>query len=146
MVLSQIFIFILFKVVSLKVPEGKIIYSSYDKGILSSTERTEMSLLRLAHIKRKILTLRSMYLMQPQADIDEIGLETMIQMLLYLLFQWLALPIDELWITYGSGKNVHHTERHRKHQKRNMPHLQSHWTTDHHRSQQADHQFLRRHF
>ena len=29
--------------------------------------------------------------MQPQADIDEIELETMIQMLLYLLFQWLAL-------------------------------------------------------
>ena len=29
--------------------------------------------------------------MQPQADIDEIELETMIPMLLYLLFQWLAL-------------------------------------------------------
>ena len=42
-------------------------------------------------MKRKILALRSMYLMQPQADIDEIELETMIQMLLYLLFQWLAL-------------------------------------------------------
>ena len=45
MVQSQIFIFILFKVVSLKVPEGKSIYSTYDKNILSSTERTEMSLL-----------------------------------------------------------------------------------------------------
>ena len=42
-------------------------------------------------MERKILALRSMYLMQPQADIDEIELETMIQMLLYLLFQWLAL-------------------------------------------------------
>ena len=42
-------------------------------------------------MKRKILALRSMYLMQPQAEIDEIELETMIQMLLYLLFQWLAL-------------------------------------------------------
>ena len=42
-------------------------------------------------MKRKILALQSMYLMQPQADIDEIELETMIQMLLYLLFQWLAL-------------------------------------------------------
>ena len=61
--------------------------------------------MRLAHIKRKILALRSMYLMRPQADIDEIELETMIQML-YLLFQWLALPTDELWITYGSEKNV----------------------------------------
>ena len=41
-------------------------------------------------MKRKILALQSTYLMQPQADIDEIELETMIQML-YLLFQWLAL-------------------------------------------------------
>ena len=31
-----------------------------------------------------------MQLMQPQADIDELELETMIQML-YVLFQWLAL-------------------------------------------------------
>ena len=41
-------------------------------------------------MKRKILALQSTYLMQPQADIDEIELETMIQML-YLLFQCLAL-------------------------------------------------------
>ena len=71
--------------VSLKVPEGKSIYSTYDENILSSTERTEMSM------KRKILALRSRHSMQPQADIDEIELETMIPMLLYLLFQWLAL-------------------------------------------------------
>ena len=45
-----------------------------------------------------------------------------------------------------TGHFKHHTERHRKHQKRNMPHLQSQWTTDYHRSQQTDHQFLRRHF
>ena len=38
------------------------------------------------------------------------------------------------------------TERHRKLQKRNMPHLQSQRTTYHHRSQQTYHQFLRRHF
>ena len=41
-------------------------------------------------MKRKILALRPIYLMQPEADIDEFELETMIQML-YLLFQWLAL-------------------------------------------------------
>ena len=45
-----------------------------------------------------------------------------------------------------TGRFKHHTERHRKHQKRNMPHLQSQWTTNHHRSQQTDHQFQRRHF
>ena len=53
MVYSQIFIFILFKVVSLKVPEGKSFYSSYDEGILSSTERTEMSLLAPCTHKEK---------------------------------------------------------------------------------------------
>ena len=42
-------------------------------------------------MKRKILALRSTHSMQPQADIYEIELETMIPMLLYLLFQWLAL-------------------------------------------------------
>ena len=45
-----------------------------------------------------------------------------------------------------TGHFKHHTERHRKLQKRNMPHLQSQRTTYHHRSQQTDHQFLRRHF
>ena len=45
MVVPETFIFILFKVVSLKVPEGKSVYSTYDEGILSSTERTEMRLL-----------------------------------------------------------------------------------------------------
>ena len=32
-----------------------------------------------------------MYMMQPQVDIDKFKLEAMMQMLLYLLFQWLAL-------------------------------------------------------
>ena len=46
--------------------------------------------MRLAHMKRKIVALRSMYSIQPQGGIDEIELETTIQML-YLLFQWLTL-------------------------------------------------------
>ena len=45
-----------------------------------------------------------------------------------------------------TGHFKHHTERNRKLQKRNMPHLQSQRTTYHHRSQQTYHQFLRRHF
>ena len=32
-----------------------------------------------------------MQLMQPQADIDELELDAILQILLYLLFQWLAL-------------------------------------------------------
>ena len=66
--------------------------------------------LRLAHMKRQILALWSMYLMQPQEDIDELELEAIIKMLLYLLFQWLAT--DELWVTYGPGKNVQNIPAH----------------------------------
>ena len=40
-------------------------------------------------MKLQILTL--MQPMQPQADIDELELEATLQILLYLLFQWLAL-------------------------------------------------------
>ena len=50
------------------------------------------------------------------------------------------------WQRRQTGHFKHHTERHSKKQKRNMLHLQSQWTTYHHRSQQTDHQFLRRHF
>ena len=85
MVLSQILVFILFEVVSLKVPVGKTIYSTYGESILTGKERT----LYLAHMKLQILTL--MQLMQPQAGIDELELEAILQILLYLLFQWLAL-------------------------------------------------------
>ena len=42
-------------------------------------------------MKRQILALWSMYMMQLQVDIDKFKLEAMIQMLLYLLFQWLVL-------------------------------------------------------
>ena len=80
----------------------KYLHSFYLKGVRASTlpmtrvsyrvlKERRWAYLSFAHMKRKILALRSMYLMQPQADIDEIELETMIQMLLYLLFQWLAL-------------------------------------------------------
>ena len=58
-------------------------------------------------MKRQILALWSIYLMQPQEDMDELELEAMIQVLLYLLFQWLAL-----WVTYGSGKNVQNIPAH----------------------------------
>ena len=63
---------------------------------------------------------------------------------------FLLSQLQELNINIGlyrdDGLVKHHTERHRKLQKRNMPHLQSQRTTYHHRSQQTDHQFLRRHF
>ena len=45
-----------------------------------------------------------------------------------------------------TGHFKHYTKRYRKHQKGNMPHLQSQWATDHHRSQRKDHRLLRSHF
>ena len=70
---SQIFVFIVFKVVSLEVPEGKEIYTTYGESVLSATKRTDLPW------------------MKPHADIDETGLEATIEMWLCLLFQLLAL-------------------------------------------------------
>ena len=105
MVLSQIFIFILFKVVSLKVPVGKTMYSTYGESILTSTERTEMSLLApcthetadthlnaadAASSRRRRIRIRS--------NITDIVVLT--------ISVASTLPTEELWITHGSVKNV----------------------------------------
>ena len=104
MVLSQIFIFILFKVVSLKVPVGKTIYSTHGESILISTERTEMSLLApcthetadthlnaadAASSRHRRIRIRN-------NDTDVVRAISVAS----------TLPTDELWITHGSGKNV----------------------------------------
>ena len=105
MVLSQIFISILFKVVSLKVPVGKIIYSTYGESILTSTETTEMTLLALcthetadthfnaadaASSRHRRIRIRN-------NDTDIVVLAISVAS---------TLPTDELWITQGSGKNL----------------------------------------
>ena len=105
MVLSQIFIFILSKVVSLKVPVGKTIYSTYGESILTSTETTEMTLLApcthetadthfhaadAASSRHRRIRIRN-------NDTDIVVLAISVAS---------TLPTDELWITQGSGKNL----------------------------------------
>ena len=105
MVLSQILVFILFEVVSLKVPVGKTIYSTYGESILTGKERTEMSLLvpcthetadthlnaaDAASSRHRRIRIRSNI-----TDIVVLGISVAS-----------SLPTDELWITYGSVKNV----------------------------------------
>ena len=63
------------------------------------------------------------------------GAETCEQLGSFLLSQLQNRTIPRQW----TGHFKHHTKRYRKHQKGNMPHLQSQWATDHHRSQRKDH-------
>ena len=93
--------------VSLKVPEGKSIYSTYDKNILSSTERTEMSLLApCTHEEEDTrLTVESLYAASSGHRWNRIrNNDTDVVVLAISVAS--TPPTDELWITYGSGKNV----------------------------------------
>ena len=92
---SQIFLFFVFKVVSLEVPEGKDIYATYGESVLSATKRADLGVLApCTHEEaenRMYIPACSVPWMQPHADIDESGLEGTIQMWLCSLFQLLAL-------------------------------------------------------
>ena len=93
--------------VSLKVPEGKSIYSTYDKNILSSTERTEMSLLApCTHEEEDTrLTVEALYAASSGHRWNSIrNNDTDVVVLAISVAS--TPPTDELWITYGSGKNV----------------------------------------
>lgn len=105
MVLSQILIFVLFKVVSLKVPVGKTIYSTYSESILTSTERTEMSL--LAPCTHETADTRLNAADAASSRHRRIRIRCSITDIVVLAISVAStLPTDELWITYGSVKNV----------------------------------------
>ena len=105
MVLSQIFIFVLFKVVSLKVPVGKTIYSTYSESILTSTERTEMSLLAPCTHETSDTRLNAADAASSRHRRIRIRCNITDIVVLAILVAS-TLPTDELWITYGSVKNV----------------------------------------
>ena len=96
--------------VSLKILEGKSIYSTYGEGILSSTERTEMRLLLPCKHEEEVTRLMVHVLDAASSghrrnrirnnDTDVVVLAISVAS---------TLPTDELWITYGSGKNVRNT-------------------------------------
>ena len=105
MVLSQILIFILFKVVSLKVPVGKTIYSTYGESILKSTERTEMSL--LAPCTHETTDTHFNAADAASSRHRRIRIRSNITDIVVLAISVAStLPTDELWITHGSVKNV----------------------------------------
>ena len=94
--------------VSLKILEGKSIYSTYGEGILSSTKRTEM---RLPCKHEEEDTRLMVHVLDAASsghrrnrirnnDTDVVVLAISVAS---------TLPTDELWITYGSGKNVRNT-------------------------------------
>ena len=96
--------------VSLKILEGKSIYSTYGEGILSSTERTEMRLLLPCKHEEEDTRLMVHVLDAASSghrrnrirnnDTDVVVLAISVAS---------TLPTDELWIIYGSGKNVRNT-------------------------------------
>ena len=96
--------------VSLKILEGKSIYSTYGEGILSSTERTEMRLLLPCKHEEEVTRLMVHVLDAASSghrrnrirnnDTDVVVLAISVAS---------TLPTDELWITYGSGKNKRNT-------------------------------------
>ena len=105
MVLSQIFIFVLFEVVALKVPVGKTIYSTYSESILTSTERTEMSL--LAPCTHETADTRLNAADAASSRHRRIRIRCNITDIVVLaILVASTLPTDELWITYGSVNNV----------------------------------------
>ena len=92
--------------VSLKVLEGQSTYSIYDEGILSSTERTEMSLhAPCTHEEEDSgltvhvfdTTSRGHWWNRIRNNDTDVVLTISVAS---------TLPRDELWITFGSGKNV----------------------------------------
>ena len=92
--------------VSLKVLEGQSTYSIYDEGILSSTERTEMSLLApCTHEEEDSgltvhvfdTTSKGHWWNRIRSNDTDVVLTISVAS---------TLPRDELWITFGSGKNV----------------------------------------
>ena len=92
----------------MKVPKDRSIYSTYDEGNLSSTERTGMDLLVPCTHKEEDarLTLNVLDAASSGHRWNKIrNDDTDVVVLAISLAS--ALPKDELWITYGSGKNVH---------------------------------------
>ena len=93
--------------VSLKILEGKSIYSTYGGGILSSTERTEMRLLLPCKHEEEDTRLMVHVLDAASSGHRRNRIRNNDTDVVVLAISVASTPpTDELWITYGSGKNV----------------------------------------
>ena len=94
--------------VSLKILEGKSIYSTYGEGILSSTERTEMRLLLPCKHEEEDTRLM-VHVLDAASSRHRRNRNNDTDVVVLAISVASTLPTDELWITYGSGKNVRNT-------------------------------------
>ena len=94
--------------VSLKILEGKSIYSTYGEGILSSTERTEMRLLLPCKHEEEDTRLM-VHVLDAASSGHRRNRNNDTDVVVLAISVASTLPTDELWITYGSGKNVRNT-------------------------------------
>ena len=99
----------LFQVVSLALPESKEVYSTHGSSVLTSNDRTEMSNLAPCTHEEADTRLMIHALDASLRGHRRIKIRTNDTDVIVLALSVVStLPVDEFWITYGSGKNVQH--------------------------------------
>jgi len=100
-------------VVSLTIPDGKEIYSTYGEGVLSSTDRMEMHVLQpctheeadtrlMIHaLDASLCGHRRIKIRSNDTDVVVLAISVAN-----------SLTADELWITYNTRKNLHNIPAH----------------------------------
>ena len=98
-------------------PEGKEVYSTHGSGVLTSSDRSEMSnpapctheeadtRLMTHALDASLRGHRRIKIRTNDTDDDT-------DVVVLALSVVSTLPVDEFWITYGSGKNVQHVPAH----------------------------------
>ena len=94
-------------------PEGKEVYSTHGSSVLTSSNRSGMSNFvpcthKEADTRMMIHTLDASLRGHQRIKIRTNNTDVIILALSVVS----TLPVDEFWITYGSGKNVQHMPAH----------------------------------
>lgn len=99
--------------VSLPVTENKEIYTTHGEGVLSSTKRTDMCILAPCTHEEADTRLMLHVLDASSSGHKRIKIRSNDTDVIVLAISVAnTLPADEVWVTYGSGKNVQHIPAH----------------------------------
>ena len=99
--------------VSLALPQGKEVYSTHGISVLTSSNRSEMSNLAPYTHEEADTCLMIHALDASLRGHRRIKIRTNDTDVIVLALSVVStLPVDEFWITYGSGKNVQHMPAH----------------------------------
>ena len=95
------------------LPEGKEVYSTHGSSVLTSSNRSEMSNLAPCTHEESDTRLMIQALDASLRGYRRIKIITNDTDVIVLALSVVStLPVDEFWITYGSGKNVQHMPAH----------------------------------